>query len=201
MASSDFTAFLRQIDTKADAVLFCGALGAGKVFFKQYKELGLKLPVLAPTVGCQGTIPAGTINAWCWDAAVPTPASKRFVKAYESKHDGQSPATLVESGYTTGLWLQKAIEAVKGNVENEEQFLQALKSVELTDSPRGKLKLDEFGNPIENIYVFKFEENGNNVLIKTFPSIGQFWKFPPDKILSQPSYSRQYPACSHCTAQ
>jgi branched-chain amino acid transport system substrate-binding protein len=37
-----------------------------------------------------------------------------------------------------------------------------------------------------------------NVVIKTYPQVGQFWKYDKAKFLEQPAYSRDYPPCSHC---
>jgi branched-chain amino acid transport system substrate-binding protein len=74
--------------------------------------------------------------------------------------------------------------------------LEALKKVELKDVPRGPMKLDSYGNPIQNIYVRKVEKVGGelqNTVIHTYPNVSQFWKFKPEEFLKQPVYSREYP--------
>jgi branched-chain amino acid transport system substrate-binding protein len=74
--------------------------------------------------------------------------------------------------------------------------MKALKKVELSDVPRGPLKLDSYGNPIENIYIRKVERVGGelqNTVIYTYPNVSQFWNYKPEEFLKQPVYSRDYP--------
>jgi branched-chain amino acid transport system substrate-binding protein len=54
--------------------------------------------------------------------------------------------------------------------------------------------LDEYGSPIENIYIRKVERlNGElqNTVIETLPAVSQFWKFNPREYLSGPLYARR----------
>ena len=65
----------------------------------------------------------------------------------------------------------------------------------VTDLPRGPVQLDEYGSPIENVYIRKVERvNGElqNTVIETFPGVSQFWKYNPADYLKQPLYSRAY---------
>ena len=87
-----------------------------------------------------------------------------------------------------------AAEAVGGNVEDRTAFMTALRKVKVADVPRGPLELDEYGNPIENVYIRKVERvNGElqNTVIETFPNVSQFWKYNPAEYLRQPLYSRK----------
>ena len=90
----------------------------------------------------------------------------------------------------------EAIKAINGDVENRGKLLEALKKVEPQDVPRGPMKLDSYGNPIQNIYIRKVEKVGGelqNTVIHTYPNISQFWKYKPEEFLKQPVYSREYP--------
>src|SRR5947209_7108649 len=95
-----------------------------------------------------------------------------------------------------------AIYAVfSGAVENGEKFSAALRRVDLSDAARGPVRFDDFGNPVENIYVRKVERVGGrlqNTIIHTFPSVSQFWTYKPEEFLKNPAYSRDYPPCKHC---
>ncbi len=87
--------------------------------------------------------------------------------------------------------LAKALEAVQGNIENQQAFLSALKKVEI-NAPRGKFKLDGYGNPIHNVYIRKVEKAGGklqNTVIDTYPSVNQFWKWSPQKYMALPDYN------------
>ena len=54
-------------------------------------------------------------------------------------------------------WIAKGIEAVKGDVKDKNKFIQALRAVEITDAPHGKLKMDTYGQATQNMYVRKVE--------------------------------------------
>ncbi len=101
-----------------------------------------------------------------------------------------------EGTYTGARWIVEAIKAVKGDVENRGRLLEALKKVELRDVPRGSFKLDDYGNPVQNVYIRKVERVGGelqNTVVYTYPKVSQFWKYKPEEFLKQPVYSREYP--------
>ena len=111
------------------------------------------------------------------------------------------PSYFSETCYTTGRWINEAAKAVNGNVEDGEKFLAAFRKIEIPNAPRGPVKLDEHGNPLQNIYVRKVERKDGelwNSVIHTFPAVSQFWKYKPDEFLKQPVYDRNFPACKHC---
>ena len=99
-------------------------------------------------------------------------------------------------GATAGAkWFVSAIEARGGNVEDSAALLDALRKVKLADLPRGPVELDDYGSPVENVYIRKVERvNGElqNTVIETFPKVSQFWKYHPADYLKQPLYSRRY---------
>ena len=95
----------------------------------------------------------------------------------------------------------EAARLIGGNVEDREKFMAAFRKVEIPDAPRGPVKLDAWGNPIQNIYVRKVERKGGdlqNTVIHTFPAVSQFWKYKAEDFLKQPVYDRNFPACKSC---
>ena len=55
------------------------------------------------------------------------------------------------------------------------------------------MELDDYGNPIENVYIRRVERvNGQlqNTVIDTFPKVSQFWTFAPASYLLEPLYAR-----------
>jgi branched-chain amino acid transport system substrate-binding protein len=198
----DFAPYLAQISRDVDAVyaLFLGR--SALQFMRQYQEFGLKKRILligAGTTTDEHVLPAmgdeaiGTITALHYSAALDTPANRAFVAAYRAKYH-KLPSYYAESMYTGAKWMVAAIEAVHGNVEDREAFLNALKTVKPTDLPRGPVELDSYGNPIENVYIRKVERvNGElqNTVIYTFPHVSQFWKYDPAAYLRLPLYTRE----------
>ena len=97
--------------------------------------------------------------------------------------------------------IDEAAKAIKGDVENREKFLAALRKVEIPDAPRGPIKLDSRGNPIQTIYIRKVERKDGelwNTVVKTYPAVSQFWTYKPEQFLKDPVYSRDFPPCKYC---
>jgi branched-chain amino acid transport system substrate-binding protein len=207
--TNDFSPFLAQVKRDADAVfaVFFGKLALQ--FVKQYADSGLKarLPLLANgTTTDESVLPQmgdealGVMTALHYSAALDNPVNQKFAKAFEAKA-GKVPSYYGETCYTNARWITEAIKAINGKVEDREQFLAALRKVELKDFPRGPVKIDAWGNPIQNIYIRKVERVGGklqNSVVATFPAVSQFWKYHPDEFLKQPLYTRDYPPCKAC---
>ena len=205
----DFGPYLAQLRRDVDAV-YCIFSGADALrFAKQYAEAGLKekLPLV-----CGGTFTdehvlrtmgdevLGVVTALQYSAALATPANRKFVQAYEAKFK-QIPSYYSEGTYVAGVAMKAALESIGGDIENADKFLAALRRVDLSDAPRGPIRFDDYGNPIQNVYVRKVERvNGRlqNTVIYTFPKVSQFWTYKPEDFLKHPVYSRDFPPCTRC---
>ena len=198
----DFAPYLAQIPRDVDAVyaLFLGR--SALQFMRQYQEFGLKQRVRligAGTTTDEHVLPfmgdeaLGVVTALHYSAALDTPANRKFVAAYRARYN-RVPSYYSESMYTGAKWLVTAAEVVHGNVEDSAAFVDALRNVKLTDAPRGPVELDDYGNPIENVYIRRVERvNGQlqNTVIETVSKVSQFWKYNPADYLKQPLYSRR----------
>src|SRR5262244_168024 len=178
----DFAPYLAQLRRDVDAV-FCIFSGADALrFSKQYAEAGLKgkLPLV-----CGGTFTdehvlrtmgdevLGVVTALHYSAALTTPANRKFAQAYEAKFK-QIPSYYSEGTYVAGVAMKAALEGIGGDIESADKFLAALRRVDLSDAPRGPIRFDDYGNPIQNVYVRKVERvNGRlqNTVIHTFPNV------------------------------
>ncbi|HET7875112.1 MAG TPA: ABC transporter substrate-binding protein [Methylomirabilota bacterium] len=207
--TNDFAPFLAQIRRDADGVfaLFLGRLALQ--FAKQYEAAGLKgkLPLIGGgTFTDEHVLPQmgdetlGIVTALHYSAAIDSPQNKKFAAAFEAKA-GKSASYYSEATYTGLRWIVEAIKAVGGKVEDRDALLAALRKVDIKDAPRGPIGVDQWGNPVETIYVRKVEKVGGklqNTVVATFPNVGQFWKYNPQEYLRTPLYSRDYPPCKHC---
>ena len=197
----DFAPYLAQVSRDLDAVyvLFIGRTALQ--FLRQYQEYGLKdrVPVIGMgTTTDEHVLPAmgdeaiGVTTALHYSGALDTPANRTFAAAYRARFK-RVPSYYSESMYSGGKWLLTAIDALKGNVENRGVLLDAIRRAQPTDLPRGPVTIDEYGNPVENIYVRRVERvNGalQNTVIATLPNVSQFWKYNPADYLKQPLYAR-----------
>lgn len=209
LGTTDLAPYLGQIRRDADAVFALPVAATALRFPKQYQDAGLKagLPIIGggviadesvlPTFGDEAL---GMITALMYSPALDTPEMKRFVKDYRTKF-GKVPSYFSETCYITGRWINEAAMAIGGNIEDRERFLAALRKVEIPNAPRGPIKLDAYGNPVQNIYVRKVERKDGelwNTVIHTFPAVSQFWQYQPEEFLKQPVYDRNFPPCRYC---
>jgi branched-chain amino acid transport system substrate-binding protein len=209
LGTADYGPYLAQLRRDVDAIyaIFSGADALR--FMKQYADAGLKgrIPLIGGgtftdehVLRTMGDEAMGVVTCLHYSAALDNPANKKFAQAYEAKF-GQVPSYYSEGSYVAGLALAQAMDAVQGDAENVEKLIDALRKVDLSETPRGPVKLDSYGNPVENEYVRKVERvNGRlqNTVIATFPAVSQFWTYKPEEFLKQPVYGRDVPPCTHC---
>lgn len=135
-------------------------------------------------------------NSLHYAAGLDTPENKAFVDAFATKYK-RLPSWFAESAFTAGLWTKTAIDSINGKVEDGAAFLKAMRTVQIK-APRGPLKLDEFDNPIQNVYISRIQkikhpalgEVLTNVPIKTYPAVSQFWNEKPEDFLKRGPYKR-----------
>ena len=102
--------------------------------------------------------------------------------------------------------VQEVMKKTGGKWPGTEPFVAMLASLKV-DAVRGPVSFDELRNPVENIYIKKVEKKKMfgydkpelwNTVIKTYPNVGQFWKYDKATFLKQPVYSRDFPPCKFC---
>jgi branched-chain amino acid transport system substrate-binding protein len=204
LTAQDMSPYLAQIAKDVDAVFAVFSGRQTMQFCKQYEEFGLKgkIPLIGggtttdehalPSMGNEAI---GIITPLHYSEVLDNPANKKFVKAFREKAK-KAASYYSEGTYTGARWIVEAIKAINGDVENRGKLLEALKKVEIKDVPRGPMKLDSYGNPVQNIYVRKVEKVGDelqNTVIYTYSNVSQFGKYKPDEFLKQPVYSRDFP--------
>jgi branched-chain amino acid transport system substrate-binding protein len=201
IVTPDYTPYLAQL-SGVDAIVQ-GFAGSNPLkFMKQYKEQGLTLPVLggAPAgddalLKSFGDEAIGMITSSAYTGDLDTPSNKRFIEAMVRDY-GNIPGGYAAGLYINGLVLEAGLEKTGGKTEDKEALIKALRSVSLTDTPRGPFHFDHFGNVVGNFYIRRCERKGGklvNTTIKTYKDVSQFWTYDEKWFLSQPVYSRDYP--------
>jgi branched-chain amino acid transport system substrate-binding protein len=205
---TDYGPYIVQIQPNVDAVYVAFAGGNGAKFLKQYNEYGMikKLPLLGSmTAFDEGILPSmgpeavGVISSGWYAAGINNPANLRFVKEMNATYK-MDPGYYSMGAYNAGLMLEQALKDTKGNIENKQQFMAALKTVQINNDPLGKFKLDALGNPVMDVYIRKVQQvNGrlSNAVIKTYPNVTQFWTYKTSEFLANPVYSRDYPPATN----
>lgn len=201
--AADYGSYISQI-SGVDAVFAAFSGANGLRFLRQYNEYGLngQIPVIsAMTTVDEGVLHTmgdealGIISAGWYSAGIDTPHNKSFVEQLR-KVTGVDPGFYSVGAYSAGLALEAALKSIDGKVENKQGLIAALKKAEIANDPRGPWKFDQYGNPIENIYIRKVERKDNrlvNTVIKTYDQVSQFWTYQPERFLAEPVYSRNNP--------
>ncbi len=199
----EYGSYVSQIKNNVDGV-YAGFAGInGLRFLKQYSDYGLtKTPVLGnPTAVDEGILrnmgdeALGVYSASWYSAALDTADNQRFVRAILAEYKVM-PGFYTVGTYTAGLFLEAALNAVKGRFEDKAAFVRALHNVRIEHSPMGPIRIDEYGKPILNIYIRKVERKDGrlvNTIVATYPEVSQFWNYDPRQFLAAPVYSRDYP--------
>jgi branched-chain amino acid transport system substrate-binding protein len=201
----DFAPYLTQVPKDVDGVVQVFVAGQAVRFAKQYADSGLKdkLPLIGTGVftdesalRSMGDEAIGIIGTMIWSPTLTNPANQAFMKLAESRLK-RPPAYFHAVMYSAGRWITDAARAVDGRVEDRARFLAAIrKAIETTDDPRGPIKLDEYNNPTENVYITKVEKVGGRLqttVIHTYPMVSQFWTYKAEEFLKTPAYDRNYP--------
>jgi branched-chain amino acid transport system substrate-binding protein len=200
---ADYGTYISQINTKADAVLIAFAGANGPRFLKQYREYGVKLPVIASMTSVDegvlknmGDEALGVISSGWYTAGIDSAVNKNFVRAVNQEYKAD-PGYYTVGAYGAALMLEEALKKVNGKIEDKDAFMKALRSAAVTSDPRGVVRLDEYGNPIMNVYIRKVERSRDgklvNAVVKTYGGVSQFWNYEPKQFLASPVYSRDYP--------
>jgi branched-chain amino acid transport system substrate-binding protein len=198
----DYGSYLAQIKPNVDAV-YAGFAGAnGFRFLRQYKEYGLKMPVLGSmTTADEGILRTmgdealGVVTGGWYAAGLDTPENKRFVAAVNKEY-GVDPGYYTLGAYSAAALVEAAAKAVNGRVEDKDAFMKALRNPGTVRDARGEWRLDQYGNPVMPLYVRKVERRGGklvNAVVQTYPSASQFWTYDPKDFLKNPVYSRDFP--------
>jgi branched-chain amino acid transport system substrate-binding protein len=208
LVTSDYSSFLSAIPSDVDAVM-CSFSGSAAVnFIRQYRQFGLKPPLICQgnttdesTLAETGPAALNIVTALQYSAALATPANRNFVAAY-TKAYGHEPSYYGEATYTGAEFLDRALQKTHGEIGDAASFIKVVRSITIPNAPRGPVRLDSYGTPVQNIYIRKVARVGDqlqNVVVKTYPNVSQFWTFDPKQFLAHPVYSRNYPPCNACS--
>jgi branched-chain amino acid transport system substrate-binding protein len=98
--------------------------------------------------------------------------------------------------YIAGQCVEAAVTKAGSSAGDKKAFMDALRAVSLTDTPRGPVKFDHLGNIVGDVFIRRCERKGKdlvNTVIKTYPAVSQFWTYDEKQFLAQPVYGRDVP--------
>lgn len=158
----NYTSMLNAVRSAgADGIFLVGEAQDGSLIMKQYKQLGLKLPVAG--VGSfntpeffkmAGPDAEGVYNAEVWGSDVKYAGAQNFIKAWQ-KEKNAYPGLYAMSGYVEMTAILEAM--VKGGADRDK--IKAGLSELNWDSPIGPIKFDANNQAHTLLFVTKNESN------------------------------------------
>ena len=205
LVTPDYTPYVAQI---ADCDGVCqGFAGSNPLrFMKAYASAGLKFPVVTGETGgddallkSYGDEAIGLTSCIPYTLDLATDGNQRFVNGM-LKNFNTVPGQYAGLLYVNCDVVEAGLKALSGDSSDKTKLVAAMRAVNLTDTPRGPVKFDHFGNVIGDFYIRKLGKEGAkygltlwNKTIKTYHNVSQFWTYDEKKFLQQPVYSRDYP--------
>ena len=205
LVTPDYTPYVAQI-SDCDGVCQ-GFAGSNPLrFMKAYDSAGLKFPVVSGETGGDdallksfGDEAIGLMSCIPYTLDLETDGNRRFVDGM-LKNFSTVPGQYAGLLYVNCQVVEAGLKALNGDSSDKTKLVAAMRAVNLTDTPRGPVKFDHFGNVIGDFYVRKLGKEGAkyglslwNKTVKTYHNVGQFWTYDEKKFLAQPVYSRDYP--------
>jgi branched-chain amino acid transport system substrate-binding protein len=199
LGTGDYGPYITSLERKVDGVVIFTPGADGLRFTRQYIDAGLKgkVPLMdiygqatyEPNLPQLGDASLGVLSALHYTAAIKTPENERFVKAFRARTK-RIPSDNGPDGYVGARAIVEAANALKGNIEDGEKFVAALKAVKFP-SPKGNIAIDRYGNVIQTQYIRRVEKVGNeylNVPVASYDTVDQFWPFKADEYMKFKSH-------------
>lgn len=205
LGSTDLGTYVTQLQGFAPDAVFALQVGASvSDLLKNWSDFGLKdeLPMLGGEVmldvsNIRNVPPEqvlGLISSGHWAEGLDAPATQEFVTAFDDATD-RIPSYYAAATWTAAQYIQATVEAMNGDISDRAATLEVMKGLQL-DTPFGPSVLDEYGNPVYDIYIRQVVERDDgrvwNIVIDTYEGIDQFWPKTAEEYLAQPVYSRDF---------
>jgi branched-chain amino acid transport system substrate-binding protein len=199
----DYAPYIAQIP-ECDAVCV-GLAGSNPFkFIKQVKGLGAPQKLVGgSTAGDDTAMTAygdevlGLINSNPYSLDTASEANSRFIAAMRKYYGNDiNIGHYAACFYIDGQVIEATLAKTDGKADNPDEFVKALRSVQLADTPRGPIRFDDHGNVVIDVYIRRVDKVGGklaNKTLKTYHNVSQFWTADPKWFLQQPVYSRDYP--------
>jgi branched-chain amino acid transport system substrate-binding protein len=155
--TADFGPYLPNMK-KADAVVIWTIAGDLARFLRQYREFGLKMPILIPEAAALrsanmkeiGDFVVGAVGCLDYTWRIDNPSNNKFVAAFKGKF-GRKPDRDHANSYIAASIVLDALEATKGDTSYD-KLRKAILGLRL-ETPQGPLSFTPSGIAITNRYI------------------------------------------------
>ena len=177
LGTFDFAPYLGAMK-KADVVAIWLIPPELPAFYKQYREFGLKMPIIHTFMQAwheiwkeAGDACLNTIGQIEYSASIDTDVNRRFQKAFRDKY-GKPASLFHEAGYASASIFLEAVKATKGDTRPD-QINKALKKVS-AETPEGRLSFSPDGIGIGDaliVRIVKKDGRYETEILKTYKQV------------------------------
>lgn len=206
VGQDDYSSIFATMPRDVDAALIITGGDDAIRFVTQWFDFGMdaEMPLLTsantvePTVLPQiGDIAEGLLSSMHFAEGIDRDEFIEWAERYEDRFN-QVPSAASEHGYVAARMALLTLEELDGDVDDRQRFMEVVRGIEMPDAPRGSFYLDEYGNPVQNVYlkeVRTVDGRLTNVVIDTFEEVSQFGPFEdyPDFYMSLPPHTADFP--------
>jgi ABC-type branched-subunit amino acid transport system substrate-binding protein len=213
LGNADFGSVIAALPDDVDAIyLGLGATDALN-FLNQYQQAGGKAKFIGGSILADQSVlaakgrakemlvgtPMSGSQADDWDDAAWQAFVKRYRDAYPASERFPSPSLYATNYYNATNAVLKALDAVKGNLDdNQASFRKALSEVVL-DAPNGRIRLDQNRQAIGPTFITEVAENAKGELYNKFvgkvDNVTQTLGMTPEQFRAVGLPGRNTPAC------
>jgi branched-chain amino acid transport system substrate-binding protein len=211
IGTKDYSSVIAKLPADIDAV-YVALGGADAVnFLTQYEQNGGTKPLIGGSITVDQTVlgykgkrrdalvgtPSAGPMADGWDNA----AWKKFVADYKAtfKDGFPSPSLFAHGYYVNTKAALDALDAVKGDLSNNQAALRKTLATMTVATPTGDVKLDENRNAVANMYLTEVAKASDgtlyNKVVKVVPGVNQMLGLTPVEFKKVGVGSRNNPEC------
>ncbi|MDX1414939.1 MAG: ABC transporter substrate-binding protein, partial [Candidatus Promineifilaceae bacterium] len=198
LGTTDYGPFISQVDPESIDVVYAFFAGPGAIAFsQQMREFGLSpdIPMVAPgyytagVLGAMGADAEGLVQGTQWVPGLDTAENQAFLDLFAANIEGEA-GVYVEEGYLAAEVAAKAIEAIGGDFEDPQGFLDALAGLDYI-STAGPFRFDETGQSVRNVYITEVVLDGDGVpvqeIIETIEDVDLEWTADEEAAAAEPA--------------
>ena len=211
LGTKDYSSVIAKLPKDIDSV-YVALGGADAVnFLTQYEQAGGDKPMIGGSITVDQTILSykgkrrdaliGTPSAGPIADNLDDPAWKKFAADYKasSKDAFPSPSLFAHAYYVNMKAALEALDAVKGDLSNNQAAYRKALSTMTMKSPTGDIKLDANRNAIANMYITEVAKKPDgslyNKVVKVVPNVSQQLGMSPAAFEKMGLGSRTNPEC------
>ena len=214
LGSGDFASIIAALPDDVDAI-YLGVGGTDAVnFLNQYEQAGGDTNIIGGTIMVDQTVltargrakealigtPSSGVQADDWDDAGWQAYVKDYQDTFPANERFPTPSLFATNYYNSTMGALLALEAIGGELDdNQANFHAALSAVEM-DTPNGHIKLDHNRQAIGSVFITEVVEGPDGNLINTFKAkvdnVSQSLGMSPEEFAKIGLPSRDTPDCA-----